>query len=68
MAETFKDVSDVGQDKATHDATEKYDKKCGTYRSTIDTPEVEPRLPTVSMPKGPDPSPFSIGPLTGGER
>lgn len=68
MSENATEAADVGQDRGSKDFTEKYDKGHGTYRDGVDSPSPETRLPTVSMPKGPDPSPFSIGPLTGGER
>ncbi len=58
----------VGQAGSVHDFTEKYDATRGRYKDTVDSPSVEDRLPTVSMPKGPDPAPFSIGPMAPGGR
>ena len=45
--------------------------KCpaGTYKSNVpDEAPIEGRLPTVSFPKAPDPSPFRVGPMTPGGR
>ncbi len=60
--------ADVGQQGSVHDFTEKYDTTHGRYKDTVDVPSPEDRLPTVSMPKAPDPAPFSIGPMAPGGR
>jgi len=57
------DVNDVGQDKSHKDATEKYDAEHGTYKDGTDSVSVDDRLPTAQMPKGTDPSPFTLGPI-----
>jgi hypothetical protein len=62
------DVSNVGQERTYKDATEVYDAGCGKHKDNVGDGPIEDRLPTVSMPKAPDPSPFSIGPLTTGQR
>jgi hypothetical protein len=68
MTMLSEEAADVGQDKTNKDFTQKYDSAHGTYKDPIEQVAVEERLPTVSMPKGPDPDPFVIGPMTGGER
>jgi len=44
--------------------------KCpsGQYQSNVPETPVEQRLPTVSLPKAPDPSPFRVGPMSPGGR
>lgn len=58
----------VGQQGSVNDFTQKYDSSRGLYKDTVDVPVPDDRLPTVSMPKGPDPAPFSIGPMAPGGR
>jgi len=68
MSKLNEEAADVGQDGAIHDFVQKYDRGHGTYKDPVDSDNVESRLPTVSFPKAPDPSPFSIGPMTPGGR
>jgi len=62
------DVSDVGQGKSHSDVTEKYDSAAGKYQDKITPIATEERLPTTQMPKGADPSPFVLGPMSSGGR
>lgn len=62
------DAREVGQTGSTKDYVDKYDAQHGKYDDTVNKVSVEERLPTVSMPKAPDPSPFSIGPMAPGGR
>jgi len=60
------DTNDVGQDKAYKDAVEKHDAKSGKYKDATKDVPTDQRLPTSQMPQGTDPSPFKVGPMTGG--
>jgi len=62
------DTNDVGQDRAYKDAVEKHDSQQGTYKDATKDVPTEQRLPTSEMPKGTDPDPFKVGPMTGGAR
>jgi hypothetical protein len=55
----------TGQEKPVKDATEQYDKNYGTYKDAVDAVPTDDRLPTANLPKAPDPSPFTLGPLGG---
>jgi len=62
------DPNQVGLDRTYKDATDAHDAAAGKYKDAVqDVPE-EQRLPTSQMPKAPDPDPFKVGPMTGGER
>jgi hypothetical protein len=60
----MKDINNVGAGKGHEDVVSAYDAEHGKYVDNV-PPSTSPeeRLPTVNMPKAPDPSPFSIGPL-----
>lgn len=46
------------------DAAQIYDERYGKYKDDIaDNADTGSKLPTVSLPQAPDPSPFKIGPL-----
>jgi hypothetical protein len=66
--ENASDAAGVGQAGTVNDFVQKYDATHGKYVDTAAAGTPEGRLPTVSFPKAPDPSPFSIGPMTSGER
>lgn len=53
----------VGQDAPSKDVCDQYDKDYGTYKNAVPEVPVDDRLPTANMPKAPDPSPFTLGPL-----
>lgn len=40
----------------------------GTFKDAVTAVPEEQRLPTVNMPKAPDPSPFTLGTMTPGGR
>jgi len=47
------------------DAVDIYDGRYGKYKDAVaDDLNVEGKLPTASMPKAPDPSPFQLGPIS----
>lgn len=54
----------VGPDKPSKDVTDEHDKTYGKYGDKTKEVPVDDRLPTANMPKAPDPTPFSLGPLT----
>jgi hypothetical protein len=61
-------MSNVGQGKATPEPVDAYDQAHGKYEGNVPrTGNEDPNLPTDAMPKGPDPSPFSLGPMGGGK-
>lgn len=61
-------LNEVGQGRTHPDPTAAYDAAHGTYHDRVpDMPE-DDRLPSGQMPKGPDPSPFVLGPMTSGGR
>lgn len=62
------DASNVGQDKTHKDVTDAYDAEHGKYEDTVAKVPEEERLPLREMPKGPDPSPFTLGPMAPGRR
>ena len=62
------DASDVGPDQKYSEPVKKYDAAAGTYQSVIPSVPLEDLLPTAQLPKGADPSPFTMGPMTSGER
>jgi len=62
------ETSNVGQDKQFKDFTERYDSEVGTYKDNIVSVPTDDRLPTAQMPKAPDPSPFTLGPMSSGGR
>lgn len=44
------------------DAAELFDERYGKYKNPVEeNHNTESKLPTASMPKAPDPSPFKIG-------
>jgi hypothetical protein len=56
------DMSNVGQGKAIQDVTDAYDAAHGKHECNVPrTGNQEPLLPTVAMPKAPDPTPFALG-------
>lgn len=62
------EARDVGQGKKFNDFTERYDSEVGTYADNIAPVPTDDRLPTAQMPKAPDPSPFTLGPMAPGGR
>jgi hypothetical protein len=53
----------------THDATVcAYDAAHGVYSDAVEKMAEDDKLPTGQMPKAPDPSPFTLGPLSPGGR
>ncbi len=62
------DPKTIGQDRTYKDATEAYDADKGKYAENVSNVPTESRLPTVNMPKAPDPSPFNLGPTAPGGR
>ncbi len=60
------DPNTVGQDRARKTIVEAHDSDHGVYTENVDTVPTEQRLPTTQMPMAPDPSPFNLGPITGG--
>lgn len=62
------DPNSVGQDKPVKDITEAYDRAHGKpVSNTANLPEAD-RFQESTMPKGPDPSPFKLGPMGAGGR
>jgi hypothetical protein len=62
------DYNNVGAGK-THDAAVcAYDDAHGTYADGVEKMAEDERLPIGQMPKAPDPSPFTLGPLAPGGR
>ena len=46
------------------DATDIYDGRYGKYKDAVaDDPDTDGKLPSPSLPKAPEPSPFKVGPL-----
>jgi len=60
-------ASGVGEG-STPDVVTKYDRENGSYKDEVVAIPEEQRLPTVNMPKAPDPSPFTLGSMTPGGR
>ena len=63
-----KDLGDVGQDATYKDPTKKYDAQHGTYMNPVEKIPDADKWQESQMPKGPDPSPFKLGPLSSGGR
>jgi len=68
------DSVDLAQKAGSEEGVQKdvakvYDQAHGTYAdAAADMTNVEQKLATAQMPKAPDPSPFSLGPMTPGGR
>ena len=62
------DVNDVGQGKTHNEVVQKYDSEHGKYADAVEKVPQPDLLQENQMPKGPDPSPFTLGPLTPGGR
>jgi hypothetical protein len=60
------DVSNVGVTSTYKEAVEAYDAKHGKYEDTVAKVPTDELLPLKEVPKGPDPSPFTLGPMSGG--
>lgn len=63
------DINNVGQGKTHPEAVDAYDAGYGKYQGNVPrTGNQEGLLPTDAMPKAPDPSPFTVGPMAPGGR
>jgi len=58
----------VGVDKTSKSVPEEYDKIYGTSHDPVEDVPTDDKLPTANMPKAPDPSPFTLGPVSPGGR
>lgn len=60
MAGTKPDAGKIGQDRQYQDPQEAIDADGGVYSDPVDKMPMEERTQERVMPRGPDPSPFTI--------